>query len=176
MSTYGLLAVRRTGKLDLTATIRRNMARQEAIANKSEAIFGAEPDITGQKDIDDIDRQLIAMWQTYITNRLYENPVTLSEFFGRFTALYGYFYIIVNRHKLATDEAVTKQTAEIYEAYGKTSVTERDGVIRRAERSLRAKSDYYLSQVSWAKGCVNSMQTMLRLFGDEAKMTGANNA
>ena len=146
------------------------MARQEATATKSEAIFGIEPDITGQKDIDDIDRQLINMWQVYITNRLYENPVTLSEFFGKFTAMYGYFYIIVNRHKLATDQAVTKQTAEIYEQYGKSSVTERDGVIRRAERSLRAKSNYYMSQVSWAKGCVNAMQTMLRLYGDESKM------
>jgi hypothetical protein len=82
----------------------------------------------------------------------------------------------VNRHKLATDQAVTKQTAEIYEQYGKSSVTERDGVIRRAERSLRAKSDYYMSQVSWAKGCVNAMQTMLRLYGDEAKMLGGSNA
>lgn len=150
------------------------MARQEATASRSEAIF-SEPDITGQKDIDDIDMQLINMWQHYITNRVYENPVSLSEFFSRFTALYGYFYVIVNRHKLATDEAVSKKTAMIYEQYGKSSITERDGVIRRTERSLRKKSDYYLSQVSWAKGCVNAMQTMLRLFGDESKMSGGRN-
>lgn len=143
------------------------MARQEATPSKTEAIFS---DVEDWKSIDDIDAQLINMWQHYISNRTYENPVTLSEFFGQFTALHGYFYIIVNRHKLATDDAVSKQTAKIYEEYGKASVTERDGVIRRAERSMRAKSDYYLSQVSWAKGCINSMQTMIRLYGDESKM------
>jgi hypothetical protein len=152
------------------------MARQEATATKSEAIFGVEPTLEGQNDIDSIDRQLTTMWDAYVRQRLYENPVSLSKFFGHFTAMYGYFYIIVNRHKLATDQAVTKQTAEIYEQYGKASVTERDGVIRRAERSLRSKSDYYMSQVSWAKGCVNAMQTMLRLYGDESKMSGGFNA
>ena len=108
------------------------MARQEATATKSEAIFGVEPTLEGQNDIDSIDRQLTTMWDAYVRQRLYENPVSLSKFFGHFTAMYGYFYIIVNRHKLATDQAVTKQTAEIYEQYGKASVTERDGVIRRA--------------------------------------------
>ena len=152
------------------------MARQEATASKSGAIFGTEPTLQGQTDIDSIDKQLTIMWGYYITNRVYSDATQLSKFFGQFTAMYGYFYIIVNRHKLATDQAVTKQTAEIYEQYGKSSVTERDGVIRRAERSLRAKSDYYMSQVSWAKGCVNAMQTMLRLYGDESKMLGGGNA
>lgn len=151
------------------------MAFQEAKETKTEAIF-SEPSIEGSKDIDDIDNQLVAMWNNYITSKTYDNPVMLSKFFSAFTALYGYFYIIVNRYKLATDEEVSKKTAEIYEQYSNASVTERDGVIRRSERSIRSKSEYYISQVSWAKGCVNSMQTMLRLWGDETKMIGGTNA
>jgi hypothetical protein len=129
----------------------------------------------GNSELEKIDAELIAMWQQYRNKQIYENPVTLSEFFAQFTALFGYFYVIVNKDKLKTDAAVAKKTAEIYMEYGKASVTERDGVIRRAERAARSLNEYYLSQVAWAKGCVNEMQTLLRLMGDEAKMSGGSN-
>lgn len=151
--------------------------RQVAEASKAEQIFnGHTMNLAELKQISDVDETLIGMWQTYITERYYENPVTLSEFFSKFTAMFGYFYIIVNKYKLSTDESVAKQTKAIYDTMAGESASKIDGLVRRSERDLRAKSEYYLSQVSWAKGCVNSMQTMLRLYGDESKMTGGNNA
>lgn len=140
-------------------------------------VSGEKPqnESVGKSDLERVNNDLIVMWQHYIENKTYDNPVTLSDFFAKFTALFGYFYIIVNKDKLETDILVAKKTAEIYQEYGKASVTERDGVIRRAERATRSVNEYYLSQVSWAKGCVNQMQTLLRLYGDESKMTGSNN-
>lgn len=129
----------------------------------------------GNTELERIDNELIAMWNHYRQAKVYDNPVTLSEFFAQFTAIFGYFYVIVNKDKLKTDMLVAKRTAEIYQEYASASVTERDGIIRRAERSGRSVNEYYLAQVAWAKGCVNEMQTLLRLMGDEAKMTGGAN-
>lgn len=121
------------------------------------------------------DSRLTNMWQHYIINHTYENSVSLARFFSEFTAIFGYFYVVVNKYKLLIDAEVSENTNLIYEDKEIKSATDRDGRIRRSERTIRATSEYYLSQVAWAKICINSMQTMLRLAGDEAKMTGGAN-
>lgn len=141
----------------------------EATSSKTEQVAPVNQDLVST------DNELIRMWKEYREQRIWEYPPTLCDFFARFTALFGYFYVIVNKDKLRVDAEVAKQTAELMVMYAKSSVTERDSNIRRAERSARSVNEYYLAQVAWAKGCISEMQTLLRLIGDEAKMTGSGN-
>lgn len=110
------------------------------------------------------------MWTHYVKNKLYENPVEIAEFFSEFQAIFGYFYVLVNQYKQVVDQEIADKTSLFIDKYAGASATERVDSIRRMEKAKRVKLDYYMGQVSWAKLCINAMQTILRLAGDEAKM------
>lgn len=124
--------------------------------------------------IDKLHNKLGSMWVYYINQRVWGNPVLLTSFFGEYQAYTGTYSEFVNKLRLDTAEAIATETNRIYKDFPDKPVTFTDGMIRRTTRALESKANYHESSLSSYNKNVNAMQTLIRQYGDEAKIMAGN--
>lgn len=126
--------------------------------------------ITNATKVEDLHSRLGSMWVYYVNNRLYSQPALLTSFFGEYQAYVGTFSEFVHKMRYDTSQLIEQETNRIYrENVGATS-TFLDGLIRRTSRALEADVVYYEGLLKSCNNNINGMQTLIRQFGDEAKV------
>lgn len=124
--------------------------------------------------VDLLHDKLGAMWVYYINQRVWSNPVLLTTFFGEYQAYTGTYSEFVNKMRYDTALLVEQETNRIYQENADKPVTFIDGLVRRTTRALEAKAVFHESALSSCNKNVNAMQTLIRTFGDEAKIMAGN--
>lgn len=125
--------------------------------------------VDGDTQISKVQQKIISMWAYQVNQEMWANPVLLSNFFGEYAAYVGFYASMVNQLFLGTRDAVEHKTNEIYKEFGDKSATFIDSLVRRTERQVTKQYEYYDKELKTFNNNINSMQTQLRLYGDEAK-------
>lgn len=132
--------------------------------------------ITADTKTETLHDRLGSMWVYYVNHQVYANPALLSMFFGEYTAYVGTYSEFVHKMRSDTSKLIESETNRIYkENVGATS-TFIDGLIRRTTRAIEADVVYFESLLSSYNKNINAMQTLIRQYGDEAKIMAGNAA
>jgi hypothetical protein len=120
--------------------------------------------------IDETHNHLVSMWVYHVNQEMWSNPVMLADFFGEYAAYVGFYANLVNMMYKTTSAAVAKEVKLVYTSNPTATATFISDLVRRTERQLTASLDYHERELKSFNSNINSMQTQLRLYGDEAKI------
>lgn len=126
--------------------------------------------VGGSTTIDEIHNLMVEMWVYHVNQEMWSNPVMLSDFFGEYAAYVGFYSNLVNMLFKNTSEVVASEVKRIYKDNASATNTFISDLIRRTERQLNATLEYHERELKSFNNNINSMQTQLRLYGDEAKI------
>ena len=125
--------------------------------------------VGGSTEITSVQERLVGMWAYVVNERVFENPVLLSNFFGEYAAYVGFYSSMVDHLYHTTTIVVESETNKLYIEFADKPATFLDGVIRRTERHLSKDLVFHERELKTFNNNINAMQTKLRLYGDEAK-------
>ena len=115
------------------------------------------------------------MWASVVNDRVFENPVLLTNLFGEYASYVGFYSSMVDQLFRATTKVVEEATNSVYREQVGASATFIDSLIRRTERHISKDLTFHERELKTFNNNINAMQTRLRLWGDEAKTTAGQN-
>lgn len=126
--------------------------------------------VTASTQIEELHGRLGSMWVYYVNNQLYQNPALLTTFFGEYQAYVGTYAEFVHKMRSEVAKLTEQETNRIYKENAGSATTFLDGLIRRTARALEADVVFHESLLSSYNKNINGMQTLIRQYGDEAKV------
>lgn len=127
--------------------------------------------VSGSTEIDRVQQRLVGMWASVVNDRVFENPVLLTNLFGEYASYVGFYSSMVDQLFRATTKVVEEATNAVYREQTGASATFIDSLIRRTERHISKDLTFHERELKTFNNNINAMQTRLRLWGDEAKTT-----
>lgn len=131
--------------------------------------------VSGSTEIDSVQQRLVGMWASVVNDRVFENPVLLTNLFGEYASYVGFYSSMVDQLFRATTQVVEEATNNVYREQVGASATFIDSLIRRTERHISKDLTFHERELKTFNNNINAMQTRLRLWGDEAKTTAGQN-
>ena len=131
--------------------------------------------VSGSTEIDSVQQRLVGMWASVVNDRVFENPVLLTNLFGEYASYVGFYSSMVDQLFRATTKVVEEATNSVYREQVGASATFIDSLIRRTERHISKDLTFHERELKTFNNNINAMQTRLRLWGDEAKTTAGQN-